>query len=219
VTTISMTTVTQNTSSTFYATAKCTIAGQPGGLLLGIVSDSTLRPVVGANVTATNTPALCNGAPATNQTTTKFTTNDTMWYPLPTDNAASYFIVVSFSNQTYRFNANLRPVSLTCATLYVPSGKTNITINEFQSSCPIAATLNSSNLTCAVTAYQVLGIGSITVQNGTTETEYSTTTSTLSETTFTMTTNVTQRVGYVTTTTTNYQPPSAWTVVVCTYVG
>src|SRR5579862_676942 len=95
-TSISISTVTQNTSSTFYASAKCTIAGQPGGLLLGIESDSTLRPIVGANVAATNTPALCNGVPATNETTMKFTTNGTVWYPLRTDNDASYSFVVTF---------------------------------------------------------------------------------------------------------------------------
>jgi hypothetical protein len=81
-----------------------------------------------------------------------------------------------------------------------------------------SASLNSTNLTCVQTAYQVLGIGSVTVQNGTTQMDYRTTTSTLSETTFTTTTNVTQSVGYVTTTT-NYQPPSAWSVVVCSYEG
>jgi len=76
--------------------------------------------------------------------------------------------------------------------------------------------LNSSNLTCVETEYQVLGFGSITVQNGTTQTEVHTTTSTISETTYTTTTNMTQSVGFVTTTT-SYQPPSAWSVVVCSY--
>jgi hypothetical protein len=128
-------TLTTTPSQVLQTTASCSISGQPGGLMLRILSNSTLQPVVGANVSATNTPASCDNTPATKQITMKFTTNGTVWYSLPTDNDASYSFVVSYSNQNYNFNATLAPVSLICATLYLPSGKTNITNNGFQSTC------------------------------------------------------------------------------------
>jgi hypothetical protein len=77
---------------------------------------------------------------------------------------------------------------------------------------------SSTDLVCVTTNYQVLGIESITVQNGTTTTlPVRTTTTSTVESTVTTTTNVTETVSYVTTTT-SYSPPSSWTVVVCTYV-
>lgn len=112
----------------------CSISVE-GGLALRILSNSTLQPVVGATVFATNTPASCNNTPATTQTTMKFTTNGTIWYSLPTVNDGGYSFGVGYSNQYYNFSAPILPVSVTCATLYLPSGKTNITINTGQTSC------------------------------------------------------------------------------------
>jgi hypothetical protein len=123
------------TSQAQQISTSCIIQGQPGALQLRILSDSTLQPLVGANVSATNTPALCNNVPATTHTGMKFTTNGTDWYYLPTDNEASFSFVVSYSGQIYTLKAGLMPIFVTCATLYVPSGKTNITTTEFQSSC------------------------------------------------------------------------------------
>ncbi|MDG6906882.1 MAG: hypothetical protein JRN20_13965 [Nitrososphaerota archaeon] len=77
---------------------------------------------------------------------------------------------------------------------------------------------SSTDLVCVTTNYQVLGIESITVQNGTTTTlPFRTTTTSAVESTVTTTTNVTESVSYVTATT-SYSPPSSWTVVECTYV-
>lgn len=71
-------TVTCNSPNvTYTGSTSCIIAGQPGGIFLRILSDSTLKPVVGAYVTATNRPAYCNNIRATNQTTETFATNGT----------------------------------------------------------------------------------------------------------------------------------------------
>lgn len=113
----------------------CSISGQPGSFLLRILSDSTQTPVAGAQVSATNKPAYCGSSPATIQTTTTFTTNSTEWYSFDTTNNAGYSFTVRYSGQSYTLTADLRPISTTCATLFIPSGRTNTTITEFQSSC------------------------------------------------------------------------------------
>jgi hypothetical protein len=113
----------------------CSISGQPEGMLLRILSDSTLRPIIGAQVTATNQPAFCNIFSATKQTTVTFTTYNSIWYPLDGDNNAGYSFSVSYLGQNYSFKANLLPASVTCATLFIPSGRTNITTVEFQTTC------------------------------------------------------------------------------------
>jgi hypothetical protein len=113
----------------------CIIMGQPASFLLRVISDSTQLPVAGAQVSAANEPAYCNGSPATGKATTTLITNSTQWYSLDPANNAGYSVVVRYSGQTYMFTAALRPVSTTCATLFVPSGRTNITMTEFQTTC------------------------------------------------------------------------------------
>ena len=125
-----------STTPTQTTTYQCIITGQPGGLFLRILSDSDQTPVAGATMKATNQPAYCNNSPANVQTTTTFTTTaGTQWYSLDSQNDAGYSFVVTYFGQTYTFQASLRPASLTCATLYVPSGRTNVTITEFENSC------------------------------------------------------------------------------------
>ena len=117
----------------------CVITGQSGGAFLRVLSDSTQMPVTGAVVTATLNPAECilNGVEYTNTATTQmFTTNGTEWMLLNTTNAGSISLTVTYSGQTYTFTAELRPVSVTCTTLYVPSGRTNSTITFATSACP-----------------------------------------------------------------------------------
>jgi len=114
----------------------CSITGQPGGMFLRVISDSTMKPIAGAEVTATNIPALCNGQQqATAPEVRSFTTNSTEWVNLPSDNNAGYSLSVSYASQIHDFTADLRPVSLTCATIQLPSGLTNVTITEFGESC------------------------------------------------------------------------------------
>ncbi len=130
---------TPSVTSTGTNTICGSITGQPGGSFLRILSDSTLAPVTGAVVTATLNPMGCirNGveSPANAVTTQTFTTNGTEWMPLDTNNGANYSFTVEYSGHSYTFTAGLRPVSLTCITLYVPSGRTNSTIQEFKSTC------------------------------------------------------------------------------------
>lgn len=122
----------------------CSISGQPAGIEFRIIYDVNSTPVIGAKVYATNKPALCGNAPATTQSTTTITTTGNEWYSLPSDNNAGYSFIVSYSGQNYTFSSNLQPVSMTCATLFVPSGKTNMTITEFSSTCETTTTSTSS---------------------------------------------------------------------------
>jgi hypothetical protein len=128
------TTVAQNSAS--HGSTICVLLGQPGGLWLRIISDSTSTSIAGAEVTATNQPAFCGSAPETNQTSVMFTTNGTEWYHFnPLFNGA-YSFAIKYSDEFYFFAAVLRPVSQTCVTLYVPSWRTNITITKYGMGCP-----------------------------------------------------------------------------------
>ena len=124
-----------SSSSTFVS---CTITGQPGGIYLRVLSDSTDEPVLGAHVTATNTPFDCDGQPATSSGSVSFVTNDTEWYALPSENNYEYTFAVSTSGHAHTFDARLGPVSMTCATIMLPSGVTNVTVNGFGNACPAA---------------------------------------------------------------------------------
>ena len=118
------------------AASTCTISGQPGPFYLRVVSDSNQTPIAGAHVAATNEPASCGSMPATSRMTLTFTTNNTEWYALNSQNNAGFSLVVTYAGQTYNFTAYLRPLSLTCASLYVPSGSTDTLTTEFQTTCP-----------------------------------------------------------------------------------
>ena len=111
----------------------CFVTGQPGPFYLRVVSDSDQTPITGAVVNATSQPINGDCIPATSQ---EFTTNNTEWYSLGTLNLAGYSFVVTYSGQAYSFTADLRPISVTCATLYIPSGETNVTIKAGQTTCP-----------------------------------------------------------------------------------
>lgn len=129
------------------STACPTITAAPGRLSLRVVSDSNQTPVSGAQVTATSMPAgyipaSCQGP----QTTLRFTTNSTEWYPL---NAASwpggFSLVVEYSGQTYSFTVSLPVMELVCASLYIPSGATNTTNAGVSNSCPSTVTTTSTS--------------------------------------------------------------------------
>jgi hypothetical protein len=128
----------------------CTVALQPGPFFLRIVSDANQTPVAGVRVTATSQPATvsCDGSaplPATNQTKLAFTTNGTIeWYSLPSQNDAGYSLVISYTGRSYNFTARLSTFSETCASLYLPSGRTDVTVTEFQTTCPSTASTTTS---------------------------------------------------------------------------
>jgi hypothetical protein len=96
---------------------------------------------VGARVTASSqtTTIGCNGSQTTAQTTFTFTTNNTEWYSLDTANRAGYSIVVTYSGHTYNLTSGFAvgPIFATCASLYIPSGKTGVTMGAPQEGvCP-----------------------------------------------------------------------------------
>ena len=118
-----------------------TLTVGPGSFSLRVVSDSNQTPASGAQVTATSIPASylpanCQGT----QTTFKFTTNDTEWYSLPANWYGGFSLVVRYSGQSYSFTVSLPVESLTCSSLYVPSGRTNSTLFTFQNDCPPTTT-------------------------------------------------------------------------------
>jgi hypothetical protein len=113
-------------------------AGQPGGAFLRVLNDSTSLPASGVSVTAVEHgySSNCDVATASAfdwQTTYAFVTNNTKWYPLNTLDAEGYLFTVVYSSHAYLFVAQLGPVINTCATLYLPSGKTNITSSGLNS--------------------------------------------------------------------------------------
>jgi hypothetical protein len=131
-----MATSSQTTTSATSSRSLCISPGQPLGVFLRVLNDSTSLPVVGANVTA-----LANGysgncgiatvSTFTWQSTYVFITNSTEWYPLNLVNVDSYQFTVSYLGQTYNFH--LAPLGLsvyTCGTMYLPSGKTNMTTSH-----------------------------------------------------------------------------------------
>ena len=137
------TTIDSNSTATSIVTSstttsiECVITGQPGPFFLRVVWDSNQTPVVGAHVEATTRPASVNGYPCSNPSTEDFTTaSNTKWYSLGTQNEAGYSLVISYSGQTYNFTASLAPLSVTCASLSIPSGKTDVNISGFQTACP-----------------------------------------------------------------------------------
>jgi len=134
----------------------CVITGQPGGAYLRILSDSALTPVTGAVVTAEHHQAACvlNGVEYTNTATTQtFTTNGSEWIFLDPTNDGSYSFIVQYSGHSYAFTAGLGPLTTTCATLYVPSGRTNVTsglggCSSGGQSSTSSITLTQSSATC-----------------------------------------------------------------------
>lgn len=125
-------------TTTTVTTAKCSITGQPAGIFFRVLSDSTLKPLTGAAVTAIHNPAGCsiNGVVYVNPSTTyTFTTNSTEWIPLDSTDDGSYAFIVNYSGQNYTLNARMNPLSLTCTTLYIPSGRVNSTEMVFKSTC------------------------------------------------------------------------------------
>ena len=126
------------TATAGWTGAVCSDVGPPGGLYLRVLSESTGSPVEGANVTATNTPVYCDdGEPLDSNVTVIFTTGSTEWYSIYGEGPDNSFAVtVDYAGQSHHFVADLTPESATCATLYLPSGRTNVTwAGPFNLSC------------------------------------------------------------------------------------
>jgi len=119
--------------------APCVIGGQPAGIYLRIISDSSLTPVVGVRVTAVHYEAGddCNGVPhAGGITISSFQTDGSLWYGLDNSNAGTYSFMAEYSGHSYNFTSGeMKPVSVTCETLYLPSGRTGSSTTYMQTSC------------------------------------------------------------------------------------
>jgi hypothetical protein len=137
-------TIVTTTTSSNGTQSTCTLPEPtgPGPFFLRVVSDSNQTPIVGAQVTANSqtTTTGCNGSQTSAQTTLTFTTNNTEWYSLDTANRAGYSIVVTYSGHTYNLTSGFAvgPIFVTCASLYLPSGETNVTMGAPQGvGCPL----------------------------------------------------------------------------------
>jgi len=116
------------------STCLTTFPGQPLGAFIRIVNDSTSGPVVGANVTAiAPVGGTCSGSTG-QYSTVRFTTNDSGWYSLPVLNSGTYQIAVTYLGRTYALTLPLGLSIYNCGTLYLPSGRTNVT-TSIQTSC------------------------------------------------------------------------------------
>jgi len=130
------------TISTLSSQPPCYPSGESGPVALSVRFDSNQSPVAGAQVRATNQPYTisCNGSPpypVISQTTVSFTTDGhTLWYYLDGGYVAGYSIGVTYLGHDYDVTATLHPEYAYCLVLSLPSGKTNSTGTEFQSSCP-----------------------------------------------------------------------------------
>ena len=119
----------------------CTIAVHAGenlGLFLRVVSDTNQKPIMGARVVATYQVIQipCIGSPSTiTQIASAFTTSNTEWYAFDSQNGGPYSIVVSYSGHRYGLTMQGQPESAVCESLYVPSGRTNVTVVGYVSTC------------------------------------------------------------------------------------
>ena len=106
---------------------ECTILAVGGPLYLSVLNDSSKAPVVGAKVNATNVPSMCDHRSLDNNFTVLFTTGDSRSYLIGGGSDSSFSIAVHYTGHTYDFLVQLAIEAATCATLYLPSGRTNIT--------------------------------------------------------------------------------------------
>jgi hypothetical protein len=119
--------------------APCVIAGQPGGFHFRLLSYSSSVPVVGANVTAFHIQASdsCNGVfhPG-DLTVAHFQTGGSLWYWLDDSNAGIYNFTVTYLGHPFSIvSPPMKPITGSCVTLYLPSGRTDSTYVTGGSSC------------------------------------------------------------------------------------
>jgi len=119
----------------------CTLQPQPTGFSMRVLWDSNMTPVAGAEVSAKNSPHYCGSGlgleeeAAVPSSSSYNTTSGREWQPFIAEGNQGYSLVVTYANSKFDFYAVIQPSSLTCATLYIPSGRTNVTISESQTTC------------------------------------------------------------------------------------
>ncbi|MDA4118690.1 MAG: hypothetical protein OK455_10140 [Thaumarchaeota archaeon] len=119
--------------------APCVIAGQPGGFHFRVLSDSSSAPVVGANITAFHIQAndSCNGVFHPGDfTVAHFQTDGSLWYWLDDSNAGIYNFTLTYLGHSVSIvSPQMKPITGSCVTLYLPSGRTDSTYVDGGSSC------------------------------------------------------------------------------------
>ena len=121
-----VTTIVTPTQSTSEST-ECTILAEGGPLYLSVLNDSSKAPVVGAQVNATNDPSTCDHRSLDNNYTVLFTTGSSESYLIGGGQDSSFSLSVSYAGHAYDFKVTLAIEAATCITLYLPSGRTNVT--------------------------------------------------------------------------------------------
>ena len=119
----------QSTPPTKPTTMTCMtiFPGQPLGASLRVINATTLKPIVGAIVTATSPVSGICGVSTPTMESVQLTTNSTEWYSLPFVNHGTYQIGVSYQGHSYNVTMPLGLGAYNCATLSVPTGQTNVT--------------------------------------------------------------------------------------------
>jgi hypothetical protein len=122
-TTTGSTNSSQHAVTTTLISGDCiTSFGTPQGAFFRVLYDSNSSPVVAVSVVAT--PTLTYDCYAYR---TSFTTNGSEWYALDYQNAGSFLIKVNYLGHNYNVTMSLAMSDFNCGTLYLPSGKTNVT--------------------------------------------------------------------------------------------
>ena len=117
-------------------TCMTTFPGQPLGASLRVINANTSKPVAGATVTASAPVSGVCGASTPTVDSLQFTTNSTEWYSLPYINHGTYQIAVTYLSRSYSMTLPLGLSVYNCATLYLPTGVTNVTTTgSSQSPC------------------------------------------------------------------------------------
>lgn len=136
----------------------CTFMAQPGSLFLRVISDSNQTPISGAQVSATSAPWLCNGFPVAPKTTMTFVTNSTEWHYVGGGaSEAAFSFDVKYAAHSYSFTESVLVEGVSCVTLFIPSGDTNVTWGTFQSTCPPRALSTSSSSTTSSSSAIITG--------------------------------------------------------------
>lgn len=136
----SVRTISASVTSTVTGASPCPIAGPPNGVYIRILSDASGNPVVGANVSVAQKDGgpTCNGVLYFEKGSMEtFITDGTQWHSLDMGNYGLLSITVRYSGASYQLMAGTSPLSVSCATLYVPSGKSSVVSAGYGASgCP-----------------------------------------------------------------------------------
>ncbi len=125
----SVRTISDSVTSTVTGPSPCPILGPPNGVYLRILSDASATPVKGASVSVVQNDGgpTCNGVLYFEKGSTQaFISDGGKWQSLEMGNYGELSVTVEYSGASYHLSAGTSPLSVTCATLYVPSGRSSV---------------------------------------------------------------------------------------------